>query len=54
MTDLLDAAIAGASGFEDEIERLETAFPGMAPAGLDEVLVKGMVKARGLGDARDE
>ncbi|SFQ14254.1 Mu-like prophage protein gp29 [Roseivivax halotolerans] len=54
MADPIDAAIETAESFEDALAKLEALRPEMSSAELIDRLVKGMVKARGLGDARDD
>lgn len=56
MGDLLgpvEDAIAGADSYEDALERLAKVLPNMGSSKLIEGLVKGMFKARALGDVQD-
>ena len=47
------AAIEGASSYEEALAALE-ALPGLPAARVIDTLVKGMFRARALGDVRDE
>ncbi|MCW8842403.1 MAG: DUF935 domain-containing protein, partial [Rhodobacteraceae bacterium] len=49
----LEAAIAGASSYEDAMAALEAAAPDMRSSKLVETLVKGMFMARATGDVND-
>lgn len=56
MGDLLEPvedAIASADSYEDALERLAKVLPNMGSSKLIEGLVKGMFKARALGDVKD-
>lgn len=56
MGDLLEPVedtIASADSYEDALERLAKVLPNMGPSKLIEGLVKGMFKARALGDVKD-
>lgn len=56
MGDLLgpvEDAIAGADSYENALERLAKVLPNMGASKLIEGLVKGMFKARALGDVKD-
>lgn len=56
MGDLLEPvedAIAGADSYEDALDRLAKVLPNMGVSKLIEGLVKGMFKARALGDVKD-
>lgn len=56
MTETLDpirAAIEGAASYEEALAALE-ALPGLPAARVIDTLVKGMFRARALGDVRDE
>ncbi|MGR3501597.1 DUF935 domain-containing protein [Pseudaestuariivita sp.] len=48
------AAIEGATSYEDALERIEAAAPNIATGAMIETLVKGMFKARAIGDVRDD
>lgn len=57
MGDLLgpvEDAIAGADSYENALERLAKVLPNMGPSKLIEGLVKGMFKARAIGDVKDD
>ncbi len=49
----IEDAIAQASSYEDALARLAAVAPKMGSAPLVEALVKGMFKARSIGDLRD-
>ena len=48
-----EAALAGATGYEDAKARLAAALPGLPSSRLIDALVRGAFKARALGDVRD-
>ena len=49
----IEAAIMGASSYEDALSRIRAALPNMGEGKIIDALVKGMFKARGLGDVEE-